>query len=81
MNLLASHANASTLDDEPDDRRGTSAAFLVSRDASYAFVTVVGGVANAHPELALLCTGPWPPYSFVNAGERATNRGEACHAE
>lgn len=79
--LLASHANASALDDEPDDRRGASAAFLVPRDAVVCFRDVVGAVANAHPELALLCTGPWPPYSFVNAGERATNRGAACHAE
>lgn len=80
FDLLASLANASTLDDEHDDRRGTSAAFLVSRDHIVCFRDLVGAVANAHPELALLCTGPWPPYSFVNAGERATNRGEACHA-
>jgi hypothetical protein len=74
---LASHANASTLADEPDDRRGTSAAFLVPRDRIPCFREIVGAVANAHPELALLCTGPWPPYSFVNAGARATHRGEA----
>ncbi len=80
FDLLASHANASTLDDGPDDRRGTSAAFLVSRDRLECFRDIVGGVANAHPELALLCTGPWPPYSFVNAGVCTTNRGEACHA-
>jgi len=82
--LLASHANASRLDDEPDDRRGTSAgtsaAFLVPRDRIVCFREIVGEVANAHPELALLCTGPWPPYSFVNAGERATSWSEESHA-
>ncbi len=74
--LLASHANASRLDDEPDDRRGISAAFLVPRDHIACFRQIVGEVANAHPELALLCTGPWPPYSFVSAGERARDKSE-----
>ncbi len=78
--LLASHANASRLNDEPDDRRGTSAAFLVPRERIGRFREIVDDVAQAHPELALLCTGPWPPYSFVNAGERATHWSEACHA-
>lgn len=77
---LASHAKASTLDDEPDDRRGTSAAFLVPRDRMASFRDSVSSVANAHPELALLCTGPWPPYSFVNAGGRATSWSEERHA-
>jgi len=78
--LLASHANASRLDDEPDDRPGTSAAFLVPRDRIVSFRKIVGEVANAHPELALLCTGPWPPYSFVETAGRATSWSDACHA-
>jgi Gas vesicle synthesis protein GvpL/GvpF len=78
--LLASHANASRLDDEPNDRHGTSAAFLVPRDRILSFREIVIEVANAHPELALLCTGPWPAYSFVNAGERATSWSEESHA-
>jgi hypothetical protein len=78
--LLASHANASRLDDEPEDRNGASAAFLVPRDTWILFRDIVSHVANAHPELALLCTGPWPPYSFVSAGERATKWSEECHA-
>ena len=73
--LLAKHASASRLDDGPDDR--ASAAFLVPRDRVAPFREVVGEAAHAHPELALLCTGPWPPYSFVDAGARAP--GEACH--
>ena len=77
---LAGHATASRLDDKPDDRRGASAAFLVPRDRLGCFREIVGGVANAHPELALLCTGPWPAYSFVNAGENPANWSDG-HAE
>jgi hypothetical protein len=77
---LASHANASRLDDKADDRYGTSAAFLVPRDGMACFRDAASDVAKAHPELALLCTGPWPPYSFVNAGGRATTWSEECHA-
>jgi hypothetical protein len=77
---LARQANASRLDDEADDRHGTSAAFLVPRDRMASFRDTVSDVAKAHPELALLCTGPWPPYSFVSAGERATSWSENCHA-
>jgi Gas vesicle synthesis protein GvpL/GvpF len=69
---LASHANASRLDDEADDRQATAAAFLVPADRIASFQEIVGEVANANPQLALICTGPWPPYSFVNAGETAT---------
>jgi len=77
---LASHANSSRLDDEADDRHGTSAAFLVPRDRILSFREIVIEVANTHPEFALLCTGPWPAYSFVNAGRRAISRGDECHA-
>lgn len=77
---LATHANASRLDDEADDRRATTAAFLVPRDRMVLFRERVGEVANAHPELVLLCTGPWPPYSFVSAGGCATSWGEGRHA-
>ncbi len=80
FDLLASHANASRLDNAPDDLNGASAAFLLPRDRLLLFRDVVSHVANEHPELALLCTGPWPPYSFVTAGERATNWSEHCHA-
>jgi hypothetical protein len=45
------------------------AAYLVDRDAVAGFVALVQLVGREHPELALLCTGPWPPYSFAE-GER-----------
>lgn len=79
--VLAGHAHASRLDDARDDRHGASAAFLVPRDHIASFQGVIGDVAHAHPELALLCTGPWPPYSFVNTGGRATDWSEYHDAE
>jgi hypothetical protein len=78
---LVSQATASQLEAEPADRQGISAAFLVPRDRLASFQANVGRIADAHPELALLCTGPWPPYSFVtaNAAEPATKRSSNGH--
>jgi len=77
---LASLANASRLDNEADGRHGTSAAFLVPRDGMASFRDLVTEVAKAHPELALLCTGPWPPYSFVSAATDAASWSDERHA-
>jgi hypothetical protein len=77
---LASLANASKLDDKPDDRHGTSAAFLVPREGMASFRDLVSDVAKTHPELALLCTGPWPPYSFVTAATDAASWSDERHA-
>lgn len=41
------------------------AAYLVERDAVAGFTELVAQLDEQHPELQLLCTGPWPPYSFV----------------
>ena len=78
---LVSQATASRLEAEPADRQGISASFLVPRDRLASFQAIVGRIADAHPELALLCTGPWPPYSFVtaNATEPATKRSSNGH--
>ena len=40
------------------------AAYLVDRTAVSGFVDRVARIQLSHPELRLLCTGPWPPYSF-----------------
>jgi hypothetical protein len=40
------------------------AAYLVDRSAVDRFVDRVTGIQSAHRELRLLCTGPWPAYSF-----------------
>jgi hypothetical protein len=41
------------------------AAYLVDREAVDAFVGLVRRLQATHEELSLLCTGPWPPYSFA----------------
>jgi hypothetical protein len=43
------------------------AAYLVERDAVEAFATEVAHLQNANPGLGILCTGPWPPYSFAES--------------
>jgi hypothetical protein len=39
-------------------------AYLVERPGVDDFVRQVSDLQAQHPELRLLCTGPWPPYSF-----------------
>jgi hypothetical protein len=39
-------------------------AYLVERAGVDDFVRQVSDLQAQHPELRLLCTGPWPPYSF-----------------
>lgn len=46
-----------------------NAAFLVDRSAASAFQAAVDRLAAAHPPGAVVRTGPWPPYSFVDWGE------------
>jgi Gas vesicle synthesis protein GvpL/GvpF len=41
------------------------AAYLVRREDVGAFVRLVGELQDDNPTLRLLCTGPWPPYSFT----------------
>jgi hypothetical protein len=62
---LAAIARASTV------RRGTGpdllrAAYLVDRGAVDSVTRLVAGLERAFPGLRLLCTGPWPPYSFAS---------------
>jgi gas vesicle protein GvpL/GvpF len=44
-------------------------AYLVAEDRVDAFTTAVRDAARQQPDLAVELTGPWPPYSFANAGE------------
>ena len=41
------------------------AAYLVDRAEVEHFVSLVLRLQESHPDLDLLCTGPWPPYSFA----------------
>jgi len=43
-------------------------AYLVERVAVDDFVAAVGRLQREHRALSILCTGPWPPYSFTEAG-------------
>jgi hypothetical protein len=40
------------------------AAYLVDREAVDGFVSLVERLGETHSGLDLVCTGPWPPYSF-----------------
>jgi hypothetical protein len=59
---LARQSRASTVQ---YGAQGLTAAYLVVREAQPAFTTALTAV-NREP-LDLSCTGPWPPYSFVDA--------------
>jgi Gas vesicle synthesis protein GvpL/GvpF len=41
------------------------AAYLVDREAVESFVGLVRRLQATHEDLHILCTGPWPPYSFA----------------
>jgi Gas vesicle synthesis protein GvpL/GvpF len=41
-------------------------AYLVDEDQIERFTSTVADLANQHDLGKLTCTGPWPPYSFVN---------------
>jgi Gas vesicle synthesis protein GvpL/GvpF len=43
------------------------AAYLVDREAVDGFVSLVKRLQRAHEGLHVLCTGPWPPYSFAES--------------
>jgi hypothetical protein len=43
------------------------AAYLVDRNRIEQFALEVAGLQESRPDLRLLCTGPWPPYSFIDA--------------
>lgn len=52
------------------------AAYLVERDYVTTFQQIVNTLKTVYPTLDLLCTGPWPPYSFVSAGTLTANEKE-----
>jgi hypothetical protein len=41
------------------------AAYLVANERADAFHDQVRRLETTHPELTVICTGPWPPYSFA----------------
>jgi hypothetical protein len=43
-----------------------SGVYLVDRTDLERMIARVRGTAQDHPDLEVLCTGPWPPYSFTD---------------
>jgi hypothetical protein len=61
---LAQLARASTRRPGRGDGDLLRAAYLVDRNLIVRFAGRVADIQAARPELRLLCTGPWPAYSF-----------------
>ena len=59
---LAGLAREHARHDGPEALRS---AYLVERSGVDGFVAAVRGLQQEHPGLSVLCTGPWPPYSFA----------------
>lgn len=53
------------------------ASYLVERPLVARFRALVQRLQREHREAAMLCTGPWPPYSFVEVAVRAWVTGDA----
>jgi hypothetical protein len=64
---LARLARASTQQAGRGAHELLRSAYLVDRAAVQSFVDSVGDLQQANPHLRLLCTGPWPPYSFAGS--------------
>ena len=64
---LAALARASTQQGGRATRELLRGAYLVDRATVGHFVDSVEGLQQANPHLRLLCTGPWPPYSFASS--------------
>jgi hypothetical protein len=65
----ATHAALSELardavERKPQPPEVLRAAYLVDREAVDAFAARVARLQDAQADAQLLCTGPWPPYSF-----------------
>jgi gas vesicle protein GvpL/GvpF len=64
---LAALAREATRTVGATERLLLSAAYLVPEDAVAEFRGVVERLQAARPDLGLVCTGPWPAYSFATA--------------
>ena len=62
---LATIARASESQTSADAPAHLTASYLVSKLDLDRFACTVEDLAADKPELAIVCTGPWPPYSFV----------------
>jgi hypothetical protein len=64
---LAELAHDSRLSTHPAGSAALAAAYLIDDgDAHDRFLARAAAIASRRPELAISCTGPWPPYSFAD---------------
>ena len=49
----------------PTPRQVLTASYLVEQGGVASFVEQVDALARRHPDALIICTGPWPPHSFV----------------
>jgi hypothetical protein len=63
---LARLSRASTRRSGETPRLLLDAAYLVPRDGVMPFRAELARLESSRPELAFVCTGPWPPYSFAS---------------
>jgi hypothetical protein len=61
------HEMLSTLARESRQLALGRGAYLVAREDVEDFVVTIAALEEANDDLSILCTGPWPPYSFVTA--------------
>jgi hypothetical protein len=54
------------------------AAYLVERPAVAEFRAAAQRLQRRHAHAAVLCTGPWPPYSFVDVAVSSGDGGGTC---
>ncbi len=49
------------------EKAAISMAFLLSKERLGGFREALVALRRSKPDLDILCTGPWPPYSFISA--------------
>jgi hypothetical protein len=67
---LAGLAVASRLRERMQPPTVLVGSYLVAQDAVDGFRSHAEALANRHPDLRVVVTGPWPPYSFTGAEQR-----------
>jgi hypothetical protein len=60
---LEPHARRSTLRSRAGEH---AASYLIVKSEQSGFEVALDDFAEAHPEVAVVCTGPWAPYSFTS---------------
>jgi gas vesicle protein GvpL/GvpF len=66
---LCTHARAARLARPTRGDVVLEAVYLVPREELDEFVAAVDDAASTRPQVTIACTGPWAPYSFVEAAQ------------